>query len=136
MNRLDTTSDISNLSLILSFVFSKIGSCEPDSQAGSQIRTAVEELFVNISKYAYDSGEGPVTVKAGTVQSGSLAVVSFSDKGSPFDPLSRPDPELKGPVIERRKGGLGIFMVKKMMDEVSYEYIDGQNIITIKKIIV
>ena len=62
-------------------------------------------------------------------------MLSFIDGGTPYDPLAKPDPNLKIPVKERKKGGLGFFMVKKSMDDISYEYKDGKNILTIKKAI-
>ena len=61
------------------------------------------------------------------------AVISFSDRGRPYNPLEKHDPNLKVPVRERKKGGLGIYMVKQSMDEVAYEYRDGRNVLTIMK---
>ena len=60
-------------------------------------------------------------------------VITFIDKGIPYDPLKQQDPNTKLPIEEREVGGLGIYMVKKTMDEVTYSYKDGQNILTIKK---
>ena len=60
-------------------------------------------------------------------------VVSFIDKGVPYDPLSKEDPDVGLPLVEREIGGLGIYMVKKSMDEITYEYKDGQNILRIRK---
>ena len=59
--------------------------------------------------------------------------IRFADRGTPYDPLARQDPDLSLPAEEREIGGLGIYMTKKLMDEVRYEYLDGQNILTLKK---
>lgn len=97
------------------------------------IDIAVEELFVNIASYAYDHGNGVAVVQV-TVQKDPLSVeITFIDNGKPYDPLAKEDPDTTLSVRERKKGGLGIFMVKKSMDNVSYEYKDGKNILTIKK---
>lgn len=97
------------------------------------IVVAVEELFVNIASYAYDQGDG-VSVVQVTVHEEPLAVeITFIDNGKPYDPLAKEDPDVTLSAKERKKGGLGIFMVKKSMDNVSYEYKDGKNILTIKK---
>ena len=61
------------------------------------------------------------------------AIITFIDSGMPYDPLARPDPDVTLPAEEREIGGLGIYMVKKSMDNISYEYKDGKNILTIKK---
>ena len=59
--------------------------------------------------------------------------ITFIDQGMPYDPLARTDPDITLPVGERDVGGLGVFMTKKLMDDVLYEYRDGQNILTLKK---
>ena len=97
------------------------------------IDVAVEELFVNIASYAYEHGEGVAVVQV-TVHEEPLSVeITFIDNGIQYDPLAKPDPDTTLSAKERKKGGLGIFMVKKTMDNVSYEYKDGKNILTIKK---
>ena len=95
----------------------------------------VEEIFVNISSYAYNPETGPATIRAGITEEPLSVIISFIDNGKQYDPLAKPDPDVKIPLKERKKGGLGIFMVKKTMDDVSYEYKDGQNILTITKTI-
>ena len=94
---------------------------------------AVEEIFVNISSYAYDPDIGVAQIRVETKEDPLSVVLSFIDGGTPYDPLAKPDPNLKIPLKERRKGGLGIFMVKKTMDGIKYEYKDGHNILTITK---
>ena len=98
-----------------------------------QIDVAVEEIFVNISSYAYNPEIGPATIKIEIMEEPLSVIISFMDNGKQYDPLAKPDPDVKLPLKERKKGGLGIFMVKKTMDNVTYEYKEGQNILTITK---
>lgn len=94
------------------------------------INTALEEVFVNVAKYAYDDG-GEVEV----ILSNDKTKVTFvfRDSGKPFNPLERQDPDINASSDEREIGGLGIFMVKKIMDTVDYAYIDGKNVLTLTK---
>ncbi len=106
-------------------------------EAGASVKTtmqvlvAVEEIFVNIASYAYPDGEGSADVSVSC--EGGVATVSFSDGGVPFDPLAKDDPDVTESADERRIGGLGIFMVKKSMDSVYYDYRDGKNVFTFTK---
>ncbi|MBR6020273.1 MAG: SpoIIE family protein phosphatase [Lachnospiraceae bacterium] len=100
------------------------------------IDVAVEEIFVNIANYAYEGEPGEATITVGTepVADGATeAAISFSDSGKPFNPLEKPDPDVTLSADERTVGGLGIFMVKKSMDDVSYRREDDRNIVTIRK---
>lgn len=99
----------------------------------NQIDLAVEEIFVNIAHY---SGSEEAVVSCdyhiGGDGSGTLTVI-FKDSGKPFNPLAKEDPDLTLSAEERKIGGLGIFLTKKFMDSVEYEYSDGMNCLTIKK---
>ena len=96
-----------------------------------QITVCVEEMFVNVAHYAYGENEGDVTLAVG-VEDG-IASITLIDSGIPFDPLQAKQPDITLSAAERSIGGLGIFMVRKSMDEVSYERRDGQNRFTMKK---
>ena len=98
-----------------------------------QIGLAGEEIFVNIANYAYSPQEGPATVRVQTDSEKSTVDITFIDHGVPYDPLAKQDPDVTLSAEQRAIGGLGIFMVKKSMDDVTYEYRDGHNILTIKK---
>ena len=98
-----------------------------------QIDLAVEEIFVNIAHYAYGDGKGRAEVQA-EIEDNTFTV-TFKDSGKPFDPLKHSDPDTTLGSEERGIGGLGILLVKKNMDEVSYDYADGKNIFTMRKII-
>ena len=96
---------------------------------------AIEEVFVNIAHYAYDGGEGHVSLGIAFDASESNVTFRMTDKGIPFDPLKKPDPDITLSAEDRDIGGLGIFIAKKTMDCVTYAYENGENILTmIKKI--
>ena len=122
-----------NLNRVLAFVDEKLNSPTCSAKVLTQIDTAAEELFVNIASYAYAPGEGDVTVRVRLERDPPAAEITFTDSGMPFNPLERQDPDTTLPAHARRIGGLGVYMVKKSMDEVRYEYRDGQNILTIRK---
>ena len=94
---------------------------------------AVEELFVNVARYAYDPGSGDVEVSVSLASDGCGARVVLRDGGVPFDPFGHADPEAPRSVEEAPIGGLGIMMVKRLMDAHSYRYVDGCNEVTIAK---
>ena len=133
MRELDIPANREHLSEVLGFVDSELEQLGCSMRLQTAIDVAVEEIFVNISSYAYDDAEGEATIRTEVIDEPLTIVLSFIDGGTPYDPLAKPDPNLKIPVKERKKGGLGIFMVKKSMDDISYEYKDGKNILTIKK---
>jgi anti-sigma regulatory factor (Ser/Thr protein kinase) len=95
------------------------------------IDVSVEELFVNIASYAYPEGGGWAEIRVQV--DGGTATVTLTDGGIPYDPLARPDPDVTLSAEERGIGGLGVYMVKKQMDEVAYERRDDRNVITIRK---
>ncbi|MBO4903414.1 MAG: ATP-binding protein [Lachnospiraceae bacterium] len=94
-----------------------------------KIMVALEELFVNVAHYAYEDGDGKVSVSFDL--DGDNMILTLKDSGKPFDPLAKADPDISLSAEERQIGGLGIYMVKKSMDDVQYEYKDGCNIVTI-----
>jgi anti-sigma regulatory factor (Ser/Thr protein kinase) len=98
-----------------------------------QIELAVEEIFVNIAKYAYSPEVGRAKVRVELEQDPLKVIITFIDQGMPYDPLAKDDPDTTLSAEERQIGGLGVYMVKKTMDDITYEYKNGQNILTIKK---
>lgn len=97
-----------------------------------QVDLAAEEIFVNIARYAYAPGTGDATVAVSMPEAGAVTI-SFSDTGRPYNPLGKDDPDVSLSAEERQIGGLGIFMTKQVMDELSYEYRDGRNILNMTK---
>lgn len=102
-------------------------------KARVQIDIAIDELLGNIAHYAYGQGEGKMVVRIEIKHNPSAAVLTFIDNGIPYDPLKKDDPDIHLSAEERKPGGLGIYMVKKTMDEMVYEYKDGKNILMITK---
>lgn len=94
---------------------------------------AIEEVFVNIARYAYGDSEGDVKLSVLFSEDDSRVTFRISDRGVPFDPLQKPDPDISLSAEEREIGGLGIFITKKTMDNVSYAYENGENILTMTK---
>ncbi len=124
---------IENIEAVTEFVDTELESLDCSPRALMQINVAIDELFGNIANYAYHPGHGPATVRVEVIEDPLSVVITFIDAGQPFDPLTKEDPDIKAGADERQIGGLGIFMVKKTMDEIGYEYTDGKNILTIKK---
>ena len=98
-----------------------------------QIDIAIDELFGNIAHYAYHPEVGNATVRVEVMEEPLAVIITFIDGGMPYDPLTTVDPDITLSAEERQIGGLGIYMVKKAMDEITYEYKDGKNILSIKK---
>ena len=133
MSELTLEAKTENLDKVLSFVDEHLEEQECPMKTQMQIDIAVEELFVNIAHYAYHPEVGPVTIRLEVQQEPLAVTVTFIDHGEPYDPLAKEDPDITLSAEERQIGGLGIFMVKKSMDDIAYEYKDGQNILYIKK---
>ena len=96
------------------------------------VEVAVDELFTNIASYAYPDGDGKAVIRIDDSEKGAITI-TLIDWGTPFDPLKHEDPDISLLAEDRPIGGLGIFMVRKTMDDVQYEYKDGMNILTIRK---
>jgi len=118
---------------VLAFVDAALEEAECAPKAQMQIDVAVEELFVNIASYAYGAERGTAVVGVGIDLPTRMATITFADSGTPYDPFAKADPDITLSAEERSVGGLGVFMVKKTMDEVAYEYKNGQNVTTIRK---
>ena len=121
-----------NLDQVLTFLDSQLENWDCPMRVQMQLDVAVEELFVNIASYAYvdKTGIADITIE---LLPGQVVQITFRDSGIPYNPLEKPDPDITKPAEEREIGGLGIYIVKKSMDEVLYRYEDGQNILTIRK---
>ena len=127
-----------NLEAVNDFIHEQIKPFSCHSQTLFQIDLAVEEIFVNISHYAYSPDKGTVQIDCSvekTSDAPAKLTVSFTDRGKSFNPLAKPDPDITLSVEEREIGGLGIFLTKKYMDSVLYERKDNQNILTFTKTI-
>lgn len=99
----------------------------------TQFDIVIDELFGNIANYAYNPQIGAATLEIEVDNNTQSVVLTFLDNGIPYDPLKKDDPDITLTAEERQIGGLGIFMVKQMVDDITYEYKDGHNIIKVKK---
>lgn len=124
---------VENLEKVISFVDEILETVECPVKVQMKIDIAVDEIFSNIAHYAYCPQTGMVTVQVEVLKEPWTVCITFIDQGIPYNPLSMPEPDTSSSVEERQLGGLGIYMVRKSMDDVSYEYRERENILTIKK---
>ncbi|MCL2335296.1 MAG: ATP-binding protein [Endomicrobia bacterium] len=135
---------IENLDTVQDFVAGELATFDCPVKLKTQVAIATEEIFINIARYAYSQnvpevcsrserpapGVGSVAIR---ITVGDEVIVEFEDSGRPYNPLANEDPDITLGVEEREIGGLGIYMVKKIMDAVRYRYEDNKNILMIKK---
>lgn len=133
MKELTLMATVENIAVVTDFVNEQLEAVDCPPKAQIQIDIAIDEIFGNIAHYAYHPQAGEATVRVEILGDPGAAVLTFMDRGIPYDPLKNQDPNTGLSAEERDIGGLGIFMVKKTMDEMRYEYKDGQNILTIRK---
>ena len=139
INELNLDAIKENLPRALSFLDEKLEEMGCPMKVQMQLDIALEELFVNVANYAYkaqlEAGQEPgsVSVRVEFTAQPRAVEVTLTDRGIPFNPLDQKDPDTSLPAHERRIGGLGIYMAKKSMDHMHYEYKDGQNILTFRK---
>ena len=122
---------LEGMDAMLAFVGVLLDAHGCSAKARKQLRMAVEELYVNIALYAYSGQDGWAELR-GSVENDTASFLLI-DGGKPFDPLSREDLDTTLPGEERGLSGMGIYMVKTMVDEMEYEYYDDCNHLTIRK---
>jgi serine phosphatase RsbU (regulator of sigma subunit)/anti-sigma regulatory factor (Ser/Thr protein kinase)/HAMP domain-containing protein len=134
MKKLEIKASLENLNKVLDFINTELeqGGCPREIQ--EKIEVAVEEIFVNIADYAYaDNGaDGAVVIFISVTDK---IVIRFEDTGRAYNPLEKQEPDLSKPLLERDIGGLGVFLVKKLMDNVEYSYVDNKNVLVMSKAI-
>jgi len=149
VKELTVEADLRNLDSLIGFVEERLEELGCTTKAKMQICIALEEIFVNVVSYAYGEGaqgrpgqaDAPaqdrpveiVSIRVEDTDDPRSVAVTIADQGRPFDPLEKADPDVTLSADERKIGGLGIYMVKKSMDHMQYEYRDGQNILTFRK---
>lgn len=132
-DEIDVEADRANLPDVLAFVDERLEAAGCPMGPQMQIDLAVEEIFVNIANYAYHPEKGNAILRVEVSEAPVQVTLTFLDSGKPYDPLAKEDPDVTLSAEDRKIGGLGIFLVKQTMDDVTYEYKDGQNILTLKK---
>jgi len=130
MKELIIEAKVENLDTVLTFISEELEAMGCPVKMQTQIQVAVEEVFVNIAQYAYIPEVGVVSLR---VLVDEDVIIEFEDNGMPYNPLLARDPDVKQSAEERDIGGLGIFMVKQIMDLVEYRYEGGKNLLIIKK---
>ncbi|MBO6039766.1 MAG: ATP-binding protein, partial [Oscillospiraceae bacterium] len=133
VRELTVEASAKNIETITDFVNAELEAIGCPAKAQMQIDVAIDEVVANVSAYAYGTGIGEVTVRFEALEEPRAVELSFIDGGMPFDPLTKEDPDVALAAEDRPVGGLGIFLVKKTMDAVAYEYKDGKNILRIRK---
>ena len=133
MAEITVAADLDSLNNVLAFVDGEMERAGCSMKLMTQVDMAVEEIFVNIARYAYHPEAGEASVRCEAGGDPFQIVVGFADRGRPFNPLDREDPDVTLDAEARQLGGLGILMAKKLMDEIQYEYRDGKNILTLRK---
>ncbi|MCR4838196.1 MAG: ATP-binding protein [Eubacterium sp.] len=133
MKELVVDAKLDNLNQVLAFLDEWLEEHECPMKAQMQIDIAVEEMYVNIAHYAYTPNVGQATIRLDAPTDAKGVEITLIDRGIPYNPLAKEDPDVSLSAEQRQIGGLGIFMVKKSMDSMLYEYTDGQNILTMRK---
>jgi len=142
MKKLEIKASLENLNKALDFISTELEQrgCPQDIQG--KIELAVEEIFVNIANYAYaaDGGDSPDSGDGGAdgavvifISVTDKIVIRFEDTGKPYNPLEKPGPDLDKPLMERDIGGLGVFLVKQLMDKVEYSRVGNKNVLIMTK---
>lgn len=133
---LDLSAVKDNWSKVYEFVKNFMVSIGVSENLYTNLLVAVEEIFVNVSCYAYPNGVGNISISLEYNKISKIITIIFKDSGIPFDPTRKSQPDIKASPEKRKIGGLGIFMVKKISDTMEYSYLNNQNILSITKKII
>ena len=135
MKEIRVPADVLQMETVNGFIASLLDDLECSPKSRMQIDLAVEEIFVNIASYAYAPGTGDAVVRCEILDDPAAVEIEFEDTGTPYNPLEKEDPDVTLSAEERSIGGLGVFLVKKLMNDVRYEYRDGANVLTVRKLL-
>ncbi|MBQ3789596.1 MAG: ATP-binding protein [Lachnospiraceae bacterium] len=133
MKSITLRASYDNLQSVMGFVNSELDQCDCDITVKMQIQIAVEEIFVNISDYAYAPDTGDVEICCELRRDPDTLILQFKDQGVPFNPLELPDPDRSSEALMERIGGLGVFMLRQYMNDVRYSYENGRNVLTVER---
>lgn len=135
-NEITVEATLDNLDTVTGFIEETLSEAGCPMKLLMKILVSFEEVYVNVANYAYGDGQGDcnVSLEIHTDEGGGNVKLTVKDKGIPFNPLEREEPDITLSAEDRPIGGLGIFMVKKSMDKVEYEYLSGENILTMEKL--
>ena len=133
MKEITLKAIVENIPQATAFIDEALEAVACSMKAQMQIDVAMDELFANIARYAYARGGGEATVQFSFEKETRTVSITLIDSGIPFNPLSVAEPDTTSSAEDRPIGGLGIFLVRKTMDDMAYAYQDGKNILTIRK---
>ena len=133
MEKITVEATLENLQTVIDFATERLEARDCSMKVVMQTELVIEEIFVNIASYAYKPEIGSATFCLEFEENPDAALMTFIDEGRPYNPLEQEAPDTTLAIEERNIGGLGIFLVKKNVDEISYEYSDGKNILRMKK---
>ena len=136
MKEITVDATIENMNTVTAFVDDFLDQIACPMKSKIQINIVIDEIFGNICHYAYKDSVGAVTVRVESGNTPKAVFLTFTDNGIPYNPLETEDPDITLSSEERKIGGLGIYLVKKNMDEMKYEYVNQQNRLWMEKKIV
>lgn len=135
MKEITLEATVENIGVVTDFVEEFLDETACPLKAKMQLNIAIDELFGNIAHYAYQGGAGKANVQVEVLENPRAVCITFIDSGVPYNPLEKADPDITLSAEDRSIGGLGIFMVKKNMDDMQYSYCEGRNRLKIVKCI-
>lgn len=133
MKEITVDATIENMNTVTAFVDDFLDQIACPMKSKIQINIVIDEIFGNICHYAYKDSVGVVTVRVESGNTPKAVFLTFTDNGIPYNPLETEDPDITSSSEERKIGGLGIYLVKKNMDEMKYEYVNQQNRLWMEK---
>lgn len=133
MKEITVDAMIENMNTVTAFVDDFLDQIACPMKSRIQINIVIDEIFGNICHYAYKDSVGVVTVRVESGNTPKAVFLTFTDNGIPYNPLDTEDPDITLSSEERKIGGLGIYLVKKNMDEMKYEYVNQQNRLWMEK---
>jgi anti-sigma regulatory factor (Ser/Thr protein kinase) len=132
MAKIVLPAKLENLELMIRFVRNGAENYGFSSKDINRVQLAAEEVLVNVISYAYPDENGDIEITYDVSEDEGL-VIEIVDCGVPFDPLSIPEPDIEAPMEDRKIGGLGIYIMRSIMDEVNYRRQGDRNILTLTK---
>ena len=133
--KLTVDATLTSLDEVVVFVEDSLSTTSCPMKLTMQVALCIEELFVNVASYAYENRQGVCTIRLETqhTDTDGIVFIELTDSGKPFNPLEKEDPDITLSADEREIGGLGIYMVKKSMDQVTYDYCNQKNVLRLEK---
>lgn len=133
MKEIVVDAKVENIDVVTAFVNDFLDQMDCPVKAKMQIDIAIDEIFGNICHYAYADSAGTATVRVELQDMPEAICLTFIDHGVPYNPLQAEEPDITLSAEKRKIGGLGIYLVKKNMDEIKYEYVDQRNQLWMEK---